>query len=402
MTPVGTENETSLKRRGRSLCIFAPSFSEGGVERMLANLALGLYSQGVSLDFLTDNPESPYLEDLVAQGVIRSLKGVGRRHLLTTLTKYLSEQRPSWILSSKDGGNKLALLARQKSGCCSRLAFRVATNDSVRTKRYIFPKRWIKLFQIKRLYKKADLIVAVSEGVAEDVSKFANLPRNAISVIPNPVVTDKMLCQANEPTGHEWFFGNREKCIIVGVGRFSKAKDFPTLIRAFSKVRKKILNSKLLILGEGRQRSRIESTVRDLGIGEDVSLPGFNPNPYPYLAKANIFVLSSIWEGLPGALIEALALGTPVVSTDCPSGPREILQNGRYGFLVPPGDASALAEAILKTLANPLPAPVLKEAASKYTLANSTLRYLATMGFGPTWLRNDRKLGSIHNVTFHR
>ncbi|MBW2093633.1 MAG: glycosyltransferase [Deltaproteobacteria bacterium] len=369
-----------MKSQRKLLCIFAPSFDEGGVERMLANLAAGLCSQGIAVHFLTDNPESHYLNSLLSQGVIKSLKGVQRKDLTNILAKYLSEQRPSWILSSKDGANKIAYAAKQKAACHSRLAFRVATTHSERIKTYVFPKRWIKLLQIQKLYKKADLLIAVSKGVAEDVSKITNVSQQVISIIPNPVVTDQMIAQANETIEHQWFSSREQKCTILGVGRFSRAKDFPNLIHAFAKVKKKRVNAKLLILGEGRQRSRIERTARDLGIREHVSLPGYAPNPYPFFAKADIFVLSSIWEGLPGALIEALALGTPVVSTDCPSGPREILQNGRYGYLVPPRDSSALAAAILKTLANPPPASVLRHAASPYHVKQSTLAYMDAMG----------------------
>lgn len=369
------------ERNNKLLCIFAPSYDEGGVERMLANLAAGLCSQNVAFHFVTDNPESPYLRSLQSQGIIRGIEDIQRKNLTSVFAHYLAEQKPTWILVSKEGAAKIAIAAKQKVPCHSQLAFCVSTTHSAMTRRYIFPKRLIKLQRIRRLCRKADLIIAVSRGVAEDVSKIAELPLHRIIVAPNPVVAESMTLQANETITHEWFSNSKKKCIILGVGRFSRAKDFPTLVHAFAKVKKKIPNSELLILGDGRQRSMIVETARRLDVAQDVLLPGFDPNPYPYFAKADIFVLSSKWEGLPSALIEALALGTPVVSTDCPSGPREILQNGRYGLLVPPGDPSALAEAILITLAKPLPVPVLKEAALPYTIRNSTLKYLEAMGW---------------------
>jgi glycosyltransferase involved in cell wall biosynthesis len=346
---------------------------------MLANLALGLISEKETVDFITDNPESNYLEPLKARAVIKSIKGVHRKDQVDALAEYISKEKPSWVLVSKEGASRIALEARKRASHYPRIALRVATTHSAMTRRYFLPKRLIKLRRIRKLCGDADLIIAVSRGVAEDISKIAKLPLDNIAVAPNPVVTENMTPQANESVKHEWFSDSRKRCVILGAGRFSRAKDFPNLIRAFAELRKKIVNSKLLILGDGRQRRLVERTARKLGISDHVSLPGFNPNPYPYFAKADIFVLSSKWEGLPGALIEALALGTPVVSTDCPSGPREILQNGRYGPLVPPGDPSALAQAILETLAKPLPTPVLKEAALPYSVKNSTKKYLEAM-----------------------
>ena len=137
--------------------------------------------------------------------------------------------------------------------------------------------------------------------------------------------------------------------MILGVGRLTQAKDFPTLIRAFALVRKKRA-ARLMILGEGEERPKLEALVRELGLEREVTLPGFVDNPYKYMKRAAVFVLSSKWEGFGNVLVEAMALGTPVVSTDCPSGPAEILENGRWGRLVPVGDVYALAEAIIETL----------------------------------------------------
>jgi glycosyltransferase involved in cell wall biosynthesis len=166
--------------------------------------------------------------------------------------------------------------------------------------------------------------------------------------------------------------------VIVGAGRLQQQKDFPTLIRAFAQLNR-ARPCRLLLLGDGRERSVLEALIAQLGIGTDVQLPGFQHNPYPFLARADLFVLSSAWEGSPNVLTEALALGTPVVATDCPSGPREVLDDGRFGRLVPVGDADALLHAMADTLDAPLPARTLGAAVVEYVVDASAQRYLALL-----------------------
>jgi glycosyltransferase involved in cell wall biosynthesis len=202
-----------------------------------------------------------------------------------------------------------------------------------------------------RYYPRADAIVAVSRGVADDLARFAGLPRDVIRVIYNPVVGADLPRMAGEPVDHPWFRPG-ELPVILGAGRLSRQKDFPTLIRAFAEVRR-ARPARLVILGDGAQRAELEALVRTLGLADAVALPGFTSNPYAHMARAAVFVLSSRFEGFPNVLVEALAVGTPVVATDCPSGPAEILERGRHGRLVPVGQADALARALLATLDAP-------------------------------------------------
>jgi glycosyltransferase involved in cell wall biosynthesis len=197
-------------------------------------------------------------------------------------------------------------------------------------------------------YPGATGIVATSEEMADDLAEFVRIPRERIQVIYNPVVSPEIYSLAEEPLLHPWFEHGAPP-VVLGVGRLTKAKDFPTLIRAFYLLRSR-RPARLVILGEGEERAYIESKVRVLGIQGDVDLPGFTPNPFPYMRQAAVFVLSSAWEGLPNALIQALALGTPVISTDCRSGPREILNDGAFGKLVPVGDDAAMSSAIEEAL----------------------------------------------------
>ncbi|MEZ5628307.1 MAG: glycosyltransferase, partial [Rhodocyclaceae bacterium] len=197
-------------------------------------------------------------------------------------------------------------------------------------------------------------------------------------VIRNPVVTPRLSAMAAEPVAHPWI-ADPSVPLVLAAGRLTEQKDFPTLVRAFAVLRR-AQPARLVILGDGRQRKKLEALAAELGVADDIDLPGFTPNPYAWMAKANLFVLSSAWEGSPNVLTEALALGVPSVATDCPSGPREVLAGGRFGALVPVGDAAGLGQAMIDTLAAPLPAEVLKSAVAEYSREASASAYLAALG----------------------
>jgi glycosyltransferase involved in cell wall biosynthesis len=222
----------------------------------------------------------------------------------------------------------------------------------------------------------ADEIVAVSEGVADDFAAVTGLERSRITTIYNPVISTTLTEKAKEPVDHPWFAPGQPP-VVLAVGRLTKQKDFPTLIRAFDCLRRE-RPVRLMILGEGEERMALEGSIRQLGLNDSVSLPGFVDNPYPYLSRAGVFVLSSKWEGLPTVLIEALAVGVPVVSTDCKSGPREILDDGKYGQLVPVGDSAALAKAIEKALNQA--EPNYQEACQRFTWEASIEAYMNVSG----------------------
>jgi glycosyltransferase involved in cell wall biosynthesis len=230
-------------------------------------------------------------------------------------------------------------------------------------------------------YGMADRVIAVSEGVAEDTAAVTGLPRDRIAVVRNPVVTPRLRAMAKEAVDHPWLPAS-DVPVVLGAGRMTRQKDFPVLVRAFARVRRE-RPCRLIVLGEGPDRAEIERLVGELGVGDDVSLPGFAVNPYAYMSRASLFVLSSRWEGSPNVLTEALAVGTPVVSTDCPSGPRETLQEGRFGPLVAVGDEEALARAILETMAHPLDAATLRGAVDEFTVERSADGYLEVLGLSP-------------------
>jgi glycosyltransferase involved in cell wall biosynthesis len=294
------------------------------------------------------------------------------------LARYLRRERPRALIACADGANVVALWAKRLAGGPTRVLISTHTNLSENARRASQARGRLMPHFARRFYHWADDLIAVSEGVAADLAETARLDRQRIRVIYNPVDTSSIIERAKEPLAHPWF-GAAEAPVILSAGRLTRQKDFPTLLRAFAVVRER-RGARLMILGEGEDRAALEALALELGCAADVSLPGFVTNPYPFLAAARLFVLSSAWEGFGNVLIEALALGTPVVATDCPFGPREILEGGRLGRLVPVGDVEALADAMAASLAAPPPAEAGIRRAHDFHLLTTADRYLALMG----------------------
>ena len=232
-------------------------------------------------------------------------------------------------------------------------------------------RRWLR--RAKRAYPHADASVGVSRGVASELTEAVGVPVGRVHTIYNPVVSEALVRNSDEPAGHPWLDAPGPR-VILAAGRLSKQKDFPTLLTAFARLRERC-PARLIVLGKGRLRLVLESQAKDLRISEHVDFPGFARNPYAFMAKASLFVLSSRYEGLPTVLIEAMACGCPVVSTNTPFGPEEILEDGRWGELVPIGDAKALSEAMLRALENPHPSEALRKRASAFGIEQAVDRY---------------------------
>lgn len=359
------------------IAIYLPFFDNGGVERMLVNLALGMASLGQQVQFIVCNTSRPYLAALSGQVELIALGEGNPAELVERTTNYLRNAQPCVLLTAKEPDIALASAALEKSGISCRLYIRAVTNHRQRLQHTNFVRRWYELRTIRRLYRKADGIIAVSSGVADDVRQIVGKQCPSITTARNPVITDDLFRLAQHKPSHPWF--DDDIPIILGIGRFSRAKNFPLLLEAFAQVRQH-RPCRLILLGKGRQQGRLEQLSARLGIASDVAMPGYVENPYPYLRHASLFVLSSLWEGSPNVLTEALALGCAVVATDCPSGPREILQNGEFGRLVPINDPTALAQAMLDTLNQPPAADTLRQATAGYTSKESARQYLHAMG----------------------
>jgi glycosyltransferase involved in cell wall biosynthesis len=273
-----------------------------------------------------------------------------------------------------DHVNLIALWGRRIASPATRLVISVQNVQSENARRAATKReRWVP-WLARIFYPWADEIHAVSEGAADDLARSARLPRGRIRVIYNPVLTPELVGRAAEPAPHPWLRPG-QPAVVLGAGRLTPQKDFPTLIRAFALARAE-QPMRLIILGEGETREPLRALAADLGLAAEVDLPGFVDNPYAFMSRARVFVLSSAWEGFGLVLVEAMACGTPVVSTDCPAGPAEILMGGRLGRLVPVGDAGAMAEAIRATLAAPTPSDVLRRRADDFSLAKIGGEYL--------------------------
>lgn len=327
----------------------------------------------LQVDLLLIRARGPFLENIPANVNVTKLSA---KHTLTSIpeiSRYLSANRPDAMLVAKDRAGRAALIAKKIARVDTRIVVRLGTNLSTAlTHRSAF-NRWLRTAPMRYLYPIAHKVVAVSEGVRQDTLMLTGLPADAVVVIRNPVVTESMLANASEPNPHPWF--DDDIPVVLGVGRLSQQKDFPTLIKAFAQASQQ-RSLRLIILGEGGDRDALQALISQLGIESNVALPGFDANPYRWLARASVFVLSSRWEGSPNALTEALALGTPSLSTRCPSGPNETLAEGRYGPLLEMGDVDAMANAILATLDYPLPAETLRQAVADYKDDISAAHYL--------------------------
>jgi glycosyltransferase involved in cell wall biosynthesis len=365
----------------RRLAVLISLSGEGGVERMVLNLVHAFAAvPGLTVDLVLIRDESRHLREL-PEGV--NVVRLGVRHSVLSvpaIARYLRAARPEALLAAKDRAGRAALLARAISGVSVRVVIRLGTTLSEATKDKGALLRWLRYLPIRLIYRWADGIVAVSEGVAADVAAIAGRPAARIHVVRNPVVTPELVRQAAAPVDHPWF-ADKSVPVVLGMGRLTRQKDFPTLIRAFSRVRR-VRPARLVILGDGRDRGMLLRLSESEGVAPDVALPGFQDNPYSWLARSDLFVLSSAWEGSPNALTEAMALGIPVVSTDCRSGPRELLDGGRFGTLVPVRDVEGLARAMSDALDRPRPADVLKKAVSEYAADRSASRYLGILGLG--------------------
>ena len=338
----------------KPVVFFLPDLQGGGAEKATVRIICALLARGIHSELLLLNTEGVYFGELPESYPITSLDAGNLRFYpnylfaFPRLVFFLHKRESGVIISNLSHLNVMLLFARILSRKQVKIIAVEHNNFStvIRNTSKFSPKFLPPL--MRWLYPKADFIVGVSQGVVEDLKRVLRFGSEKFRVIYNPIVDDRLLKKAEEPLDHPWF-REGESPVILAAGRLHISKDFPTLLRAFALVRKQI-PARLVILGEGEERKELENLAQELGIREDLDLPGFVENPYKYMKRATVFVLSSQWEGLPTVLVEAMACGCPVVATDCPSGPAELLENGKWGRLVPPGDPEALAKAILDTL----------------------------------------------------
>jgi len=362
---------------GRRVALVVPSLRGGGAERVALTLSSGFLALGIDVDLVLIRAEGPLLSEVPDGVTVVDLEASRTLLALPALAKYFRHRRPAGAIAFMDHTNLVALTARILSGRFFPLLVSVHGTFSLAHGAGSLTLRETLRFLMRMLYPRATAVVAVSAGVARDLMTQVEIPGNNLHVIYNPVDVSSLRVKAREEPGHEWLSYGQPP-VVLAVGRLSPQKDFITLVRAFAIVRRE-RSSRLVILGEGPERGHLEALARELGVEKDVSMPGFVENPYAYMARAAVFVLSSRTEGHPVALIEALAIGTPTVATTCPSGPQEILEDGRFGRLVPVGDEEAMAAAISEAL-DEEDSRVTRPNLDEYSPRLTARRYLAAMG----------------------
>jgi len=372
------------------LALLIPDLSGGGAQRRMLTLARAFADRDHAVDLVALRSQGAFHRELSSTVRLVALDPWGT-HLpwvnkrrdrwapvsVPALVRYLQRAQPEALLATSHA-NLAAIWARS----LTHVRVRLVVSVNLHLSRPAMNGQRASLLSgpqlARRFYSWADAIIANAHGVADDVACVTGVPRERITTIYNPVVTPELREKMQSPLAHPWFTPGSPP-VVLGVGKLRAQKDFPTLLKAFARVRA-VRPARLLILGEGEQRSSLEVLARELGVTADVALPGFVSNPFSYMARAAVFVLSSAWEGFSNVTGEALACGCPVVSTDCPGGgPAEILDSGTYGPLVPVGDDTALAAAILVVLDAPPARETLRARAAMFSVDQAADQYLEVL-----------------------
>ncbi|MEO8019660.1 MAG: glycosyltransferase [Pseudomonadota bacterium] len=329
------------------IALFLPSLVGGGAERVFVELANQFAAEGLSVDLVLAHADGPFMSEVRTPVRIIDLKSSGVARSMPGLARYLRRERPAALLSALEHANIVALAARCLAFTGTRNVVSTRGVPTMLGHEAADSAPWV-LRAARVAYHFANAIIANSNGVADDMARHLHLQRERIEVIYNPLDLVKIEQMAKAPLDHA-FCAPGAPPLILSVGRFSPLKDFATLVGAFARLRA-TRECRLVILGDGPEKAGIEELVATLGITRDVDLPGFDANPYAWMSGASVVVSSSLSEGCPNALMQALACGTAVVSTDAVGGSAEILEGGKWGRLVPVGDPAAMAAALAATL----------------------------------------------------
>ncbi len=328
-----------------------PTLGGGGAERVMLSLLQNFSRQRVQPVLVLFRREGEYLDDVPDDIEIFDLKKRGPGdffELARRLAKLIQQEPPDAILSFLWYANVIAARARRLSGRSVPL---LAAIRNFQTE-YFKGQKWggIKAWLTQRAFRHSDAIVSVARAVADDAVANFGVDPNRVHIIPNPVDVDRLASIASEVrVDHPWLTGNGDDPVITAVGRLSQQKGYPHLLKAFAKMLDR-MPARLFIMGDGELRAELAQLTRELGISERVCFAGFVDSPFASVARSDLYVMSSLYEGFPNALVEAMAMGIPTVTTVCPSGIEDIVEDGISGLLAPAGNSDALAEAMLKVL----------------------------------------------------
>jgi glycosyltransferase involved in cell wall biosynthesis len=363
---------------GKSITLVGQGLTGGGAELCMLRLAENFLSRGFTVRVAVLKKKGRLVE-MLPQGLTVDEIGGGRLSCIPRLALYLRRHRADAVISFMTYTNVVAIAAQLLSLSFDRIVATEHTTYSKSMRRYgVLRRIWQAAPYAYRWTRK---VICVSHGVKRDFVATTNLPERYLTTVYNPVISDELLAAARSAPAHPWFDSN-EAPVLLAVGRLEPAKNYPMLLEAVALVRQR-RPCRLIILGEGVLREALQEKIDRLGLQDCVDLHGFVPNAMSFMRAADLFVLSSSWEGLSNVLIEAMAVGCPVVSTDAPNGPREVLDGGRFGRLVPVDDAEALADAIVETLVRPGKAVERVAWARTFSVDASAERYLEIAGLPP-------------------
>jgi len=346
----------------------------GGIAHNTIRLTRELIQRGYDVDLVLTTKGGKYVSRLPDGLNVINLDSIRQATGILGLIRYLRHVKPKALISARDSSNIICILAKRLANSETRLIISVRTHMSIHYSKVKSLKKKLIPYLAKITYPFTDELVTVSEGVAKNLSEVVNYPQKDINVIYNPIVDENLVKKSEETVQEKWF--DLDTPLIINVGRLREQKDYPTMFKAFKNLLYD-MDARLVILGDGKQKDRLKQMSKKLGINQKVKFLGFVDNPYKYLSKADLFVLSSRWEGFGNVVVEALAVGTPVVSTDCPSGPAEILDYGNYGKLVPVGDYEALSNSIKKSLTKSHDESRLKKRAQEFSVEKCADKYLS-------------------------
>lgn len=364
---------SNAQSASRRVAIFLPSLHGGGAERAMLVFARELLIRGYPVDLVVAKKEGPLVSIIPFGARVVDCESRRMLHAFPKFAAYLRANEPLAVYSTITHANIMAALTCRAVKLSAPLIVRQSNAPLSERKRGVMHAVTRRLIPLA--YLKASSVIAVSEGVRAELISLQPTLSERTKVLPTPVLSAEVRGQGEQPPAHPWFTERRGP-VILSAGRLERHKGMLELVRAFAVVRKS-RQVKLMIIGEGSARPEIEAEVCRLGLTDDVDLPGFQRNPFSFMNHADLFVLNSSYEGLPNVLIQAMSFGTPIVSTDCKSGPSEILQDGRFGRLIPVGSHESLVTALAESLGLPKHRAAQESAWGRYGAEQATSAYLA-------------------------
>lgn len=351
---------------------------QGGIIRTNIRLANAFSAAGYRVHLVLEKKKFPFEKELKQSVEIKRLLTLNRITGVPFLIRYLRKYTPSVILTPVFQHTELAVRTRELMNFPGKIYAVVRVPYQAAWERIPPAKRAFRINRINRYYPKTDGILANSNGVAADFSELTGMERSMITTIYNPAYDGNMQLLMDQPIDHPWFRPN-EPPVILSVGRLERAKNIGMLLTSFEKVRARI-NCRLVLIGDGSMRSDLETSAASSRYRGDIAFLGYQINPFPYMRHASIFALSSSWEGFGNVIVEALATGTPVVATDCPGGPAEIIGNARHSRLVPVDDSDAMANAMESLILSLPPRESMIKEAERFSATVIAEQYIQVFG----------------------